>query len=160
MIQRNKIQENVSYDIRSKIKYFACSRSLRTKQRCWILVDLVSKRFVNKKKKEHVNIFYLSIISSGANFLVLCHSMKKPGCEWLDEIPESKIWTFTYLCRHPCFFLAKIKCYLAIYPVTRISVCCMQKCWLGDTWIFSLFETTGFQLGMLTVYPLLSSHSL
>lgn len=51
MIQRNKIQENVFYDIRSKIKYFACSRSLRTKQRCWILVDLVSKRFVNKKKK-------------------------------------------------------------------------------------------------------------
>ena len=51
MIQRNKIQENVFYDIRSKIKYFTCNRSLRTKQRCWILVDLVSKRFVNKKKR-------------------------------------------------------------------------------------------------------------
>lgn len=104
MIQRNKIQENVFNDIWSKIKYFACSRSLRTKQRSWILVDLVSKRFVNKKKKEHANIFYLSIISSGANFLVLCHSMKKPGCEWLDEILESKMRTFTYLCSHPCFF--------------------------------------------------------
>lgn len=123
------------------MKYFACSRSLRTKQRCWILEDLVSKHFVNKKKKEVANIFCLSIISSGANFLLLCHSMKKPSCEWLDEHSQSSL---LFSCQNK-MLLGNLSRY------TNISMLYAEALvrWYMD---FFLFETTGFQLGMLTVY--------